>query len=96
MVRSFQSRAVIFRSLVLQTMVNNSVSARNINELHSAAQKHSFHALLVIAAHQGGVVEIAFLRCLLLGKNVTVISVLSLDFTRAGESETLLGTCFSF
>lgn len=59
-------------------------------------QKHSLYALLVVAAHQGGVVEITFLRGLFLSQNVAMISMLSLDFAGAGESETLLGSGFGF
>ena len=76
-------------------MVNYSVDfERQI--LHTASQKHSLDALLVIAAHHGGVVQITFLRRLLLGQDVTVIGVLPFDFTRARESKTLLGTGFGF
>ena len=39
-------------------------------------------------------VEVAFLSGLLLGQDVTVIGMLSLDLTGAGEGETLLGTGF--
>ena len=38
------------------------------------------------------VIEIAFLFFGLLGENVAVVSVSSLDFTRSGERKTLLGT----
>jgi hypothetical protein len=63
--------------------------------LHTAREKHSLDALLVVAAHESRVVEVAFLSGLLLGQDVTVIGMLSLDFTSAGESEALLGTRFS-
>ena len=39
-------------------------------------------------------VEVAFLGRLLFGEDVTVVSMLSLDFTGAGEGETLLGSGF--
>ena len=39
--------------------------------------------------------EVAFLLLRLLRENVTVISVFSLDFTRSGQCETLLGTGIS-
>lgn len=64
--------------------------------LHTAREKHPFDALLVITAHESGVVEVTLLSSLLLGQNVTVIGMLSLNLTSAGESETLLGTRFSF
>ena len=39
-------------------------------------------------------VEVAFLGRLLFGQDVTVVSMLALDFTGAGEGETLLGSGF--
>ena len=68
-------------------MVNNSVSLR---------EKHSLDAGLVVAAHKGGVVEVALLGRLLLGQDVTVVSMLSLDLAGAGEGETLLGSGLGF
>ena len=41
-------------------------------------------------------VEVALLGRLLLGQDVTVVSMLSLDFTGAGEGETLLGSGLGF
>jgi hypothetical protein len=60
--------------------------------LHTAREKHSLDAFLVVAANDSRVVEVAFLSGLLLGQDVTVIGMLSLDLTSAGESEALLGT----
>ena len=37
-------------------------------------------------------VEVALLGRLLLGQDVTVVSMLAFDFTGAGEGETLLGS----
>jgi hypothetical protein len=59
-------------------------------------QQHAFHALLVIVIHQGGVIQITFLVGGFLSQDMTMISMLSLDFTSAGELETFLGTCFCF
>jgi hypothetical protein len=72
-------------------MVNYS-GRMEFDELHTAAEKHTFHTFFVVTAHHGGVVEITLLCGFLLSQDVTVIGVLSLDFSRAGESETLLGT----
>ena len=69
-------------------MVNNSDCF--CSKTRVLGKKHTFHSLFVIAAHQGGVVEITFLRGLFLSQDVTMISMLSLDFAGAGESETLL------
>lgn len=55
-------------------------------------EKHTFYAFLVVNAHESGVVEVAFLRGLFLSQDVTVESMLSLDFAGAGEVETLLGS----
>ena len=41
-------------------------------------------------------VEVALLGRLLFGEDVTVVSMLALDFTGAGEGETLLGSGFGF
>ena len=41
-------------------------------------------------------VEVAFLRSLLLSQDVTMIGVLSFDFASASESETLLGAGLGF
>ena len=62
----------------------------------SLGEKHAFDALLVVAAHEGRVVEVALLSRLLLGEDVTVVSMLALDLTGAGEGETLLGSGFGF
>lgn len=40
-------------------------------------------------------VEVSFTLLALLGQNVTVISMLSLDFTRSGKSESFFGTGIS-
>ena len=72
-------------------MVNNSCFF-----LAFLGKQHAFDALLVVAAHEGGVVEVALLRRLLLGQDVTVVSMLSLDLAGAGEGETLLGSGFGF
>ncbi len=74
-------------------MVNYSVRMAILSqELHTAAEKHSFDSFFVITAHEGGVVEITFLSRFLLSQDVAMIGMLSLDFTSAGESETLFGT----
>jgi hypothetical protein len=49
-----------------------------------------FDSLHVYAVNDCEVIEITFLLFGLLGENVAVISVSSLDFTRSGERETLL------
>ena len=59
-------------------------------------KQHAFHAGLVVAAHEGRVVEVALLCRLLLGQDVTVVSMLALDFAGAGEGETLFGSGFGF
>ena len=41
-------------------------------------------------------VEVALLGRLLLGEDVTVVSMLAFDLTGAGEGETLLGSGFGF
>ena len=41
-------------------------------------------------------VEVALLGRFLLGEDVTVVSMLSLDFAGAGEGETLLGSGLGF
>ena len=41
-------------------------------------------------------VEVEFLGRLLLGEDVTVVSMLAFDFTGAGEGETLLGSGYGF
>lgn len=64
--------------------------------LHSAGKYHAFYTFHVIATHQGGVVEVTLLRSLFLSQDVAVISMLSLDFACAGESETLFGGGLSF
>ncbi len=58
-------------------------------------KKHTFDAFLVVAAHEGRVVEVALLGRFLFGEDVTVVSMLALDFAGAGEGETLLGSGFS-
>ena len=51
---------------------------------------------LIYARNNARVAEIALLLCSLFGQDVTVISVLTLDLTCAGERKTLLcsGICF--
>ena len=51
--------------------------------------------LHVRVVHEAEMAEVAFLLLRLLRENVTVISVFSLDFTRSGQCETLLGTGIS-
>lgn len=74
-------------------MVNNSVIVRL---LASLSKKHSFYTGLVVAAYKSGVVEVAFLSRLLFGQDVTVVSMLTLDFSGAGKRETLFGSGFGF
>ena len=68
-------------------MVNNSCFF-----LAFLGKQHAFDALLVVAAHEGGVVEVALLGRLLFGQDVTVVSMLSLHLTRTGETKSLLST----
>ena len=82
------------RLLRRRSPVNGEWSVCHWNDL--LLKKHLFHALLIVAADQSGVVKIALLSGLLLGEDVAVISVLSLDFASTGESETLLGAGFGF
>jgi hypothetical protein len=51
-----------------------------------------FHDLFVSPLNDGGVVEVAFSLLALLGQNVTMISMLSLQMAAAGYLETLLGS----
>ena len=55
-----------------------------------------FYAALVYLAEDSEVVEVPFLLLGLLGENVAVISVLSLDFSRSGKREALFGTGVGF
>jgi hypothetical protein len=64
-------------------------------ESHTAREKHSLDAFLVVTAHESRVVEVTLLSSLFLGQNVTVVGMLSLNLTSAGESEAFLGTRFS-
>ena len=59
-------------------------------------KQHTFYALLVVAAHEGGVVEITLLGRLLFGQDVTVVSVLSLDLAGAGERKAFFGSGLCF
>ena len=51
-----------------------------------------FHDFLVSLLNDGGVVEITFSLLALLGQDVAMISVLSLQMAAAGYLETLLGS----
>ncbi len=51
-----------------------------------------FHDFLVSAIHEGAVIEITFSLLALLGQDVAMISVLSLQMAAAGYLETLLGS----
>ena len=51
-----------------------------------------FHDLLISPLNDGGVVEVAFSLLALLGQDVTMISMLSLQMAAAGYLETLLGS----
>ena len=51
-----------------------------------------FHEFLVGAVHEGAVIEITFSLLALLGQDVAMISVLSLQMAAAGYLETLLGS----
>ena len=64
--------------------------------LHTALHDHTLDAFLVVAAHESGVVEVAFLRGFLLSQDVTMIGMLSFDFAGTGEGEALLGSGFGF
>ena len=49
--------------------------------------KELFYTTLIYLVEDGEMVEISLLLLGLLGENVAVISVFSLDFTRTGERE---------
>ena len=51
-----------------------------------------FHDFLISTLDEGGVIEITFSLLALLGQDVTMISVLSLQMAAAGYLETLLGS----
>ena len=51
-----------------------------------------FHDFLISLLNDGGVVEITFSLLALLGQDVAMISVLSLQMAAAGYLETLLGS----
>ena len=60
------------------------------------AHAEEFANLLHIGAvNESNVVEVTLLLLGLLGQDVTVISVVTLDLTCSGECETLLGTGIS-
>ncbi len=59
-------------------------------------KQHTFDAFLVVAAHKSRMVEVALLCRFLLGEDVTVVSVLSLDFAGTGEREAFFGSGLSF
>ena len=54
--------------------------------------KKLFYPLHIILVDESEVIKIPFLLLGLLGENVAVISVLSLDFARSGKREALFGT----
>lgn len=62
-------------------------------ELH---YKKFFDSLLIYSVNECKMVEIPLLLLGLLGENVAVISVFSLDFSRSGKRETLFGTGVGF
>jgi hypothetical protein len=51
--------------------------------------------LYVGLVQQSEVIQISFTLLSLLGQNVTVVSVFSLDFARSGKSESFFGTGIS-
>ena len=58
--------------------------------------QHVLDGLYIGAVHNGGVTEVTFALGAFLGQNVTVISVMSFDFSRAGKRKSFLGTRFGF
>ena len=65
----------------------SAVHSVNNNDL---LDQQSSDSLVVCRGYDGDVAEVPFLLVGLLGENVAVISVSSLDFTGSGERETLL------
>ena len=54
--------------------------------------EHFLNPAVVYFLKEGEVVEVSLLLLRLLGENVAMVSVLSLDFARAGKREALFGT----
>jgi hypothetical protein len=67
-------------------------------DLKLTQAKQVTHLLEVAAIDDSLMNQITFLLLCLLGENVAVVSVMSLDLTSSGETESLLGTgvCFNF
>jgi hypothetical protein len=74
--------------LIVETVLTSQQSTTTFQQLHS---KHVFHAVHVRRAYQGNVRKITLLLGCLFGQNVAFESVLTLDFARAGQRETLFG-----
>ena len=60
------------------------------NERRLTHAEEFTNLLYVGTVHDGHVVEVALLLLGLLGQNVTVVSVMTLNLTGSGERETLL------
>ena len=67
-----------------------------VNNSCFLSKQHAFYTGLVVTAHESGVVEVTLLGRLLLGEDVTVVSMLAFDLAGAGKSETLLGSGLGF
>ena len=61
-------------------------------DLKLTQAKQVTHLLEVAAVYDSRMNQITFLFLRLLRENVTVVSVMSLDLTSSGETESLLGT----
>ena len=58
--------------------------------------QHILDGLYIGAIHDSGVTEVTFTLGAFLGQNVTMISVVSFDFSRAGKRKSFLGTRLGF
>ena len=65
-------------------------------DLKLTQAKQVTHLLEVAAVYDSRMNQITFLLLCLLGQNVTVVSMMSLDLTCSGETESLLGTGVRF
>jgi hypothetical protein len=61
-----------------------------------AHSEHLTDGAVQVVLHDGAVGQVAFSLGTLFGENVAVISVMSLDFAGAGQSESLLGGGLGF
>ena len=58
--------------------------------------QHILDSLYIGVVNDGGISKVAFALGAFLGQNVTVISVVSFDFSRAGKRKSFLGTRLGF